>query len=373
MRIALVCPYDLSIPGGVQAHVLALADRLRRGGDEVRVVGPSSTDPARSDDVVAVGRSVGVRFNRSVAPVALDPRAARSTLRALRGLEPDVIHVHEPAVPVVSLAATLRAPRPIVATFHAWSDRDRAYRAARPLLRPTLRRIDRRIAVSPPAARHHAGALGLPVGSFRVVPNGVDTARFRDAAALPELTAHPGPVLLFVGRLEPRKGLEHLLRAHRMLRSDRPDAHLVVVGDGPERQSCERLLGADDRASVTFVGQVQPGALPRYHASADVFVAPALGGESFGIVLLEAMAAGVAVVASDIPGYRSVVDDGRDGVLVPPGRAGSLTGALRGLLADPERRAALVAAGHRTADEHDWSVVAGRIREIYAEVATGGA
>jgi phosphatidyl-myo-inositol alpha-mannosyltransferase len=203
------------------------------------------------------------------------------------------------------------------------------------------------------------------VDRFEVVPNGVEVARF---ARVPERDAagHDGPeTLLFVGRLEPRKGLATLIEAFVRLRSDRPGVRLVVVGEGPERARCEAALPGSLRRDVRFLGRVDDAALVDAYAEADLYVSPALGGESFGIVLLEAMAAGRAVVASDLPGYRSVVSPGRDGLLVPPGDAAALATALAGLLDDPDRRASMIAAGRATAAAHDWPVVARRLRAVY--------
>ena len=366
MRIALVCPYDLSVPGGVQSHVRQVADALRGMGDEVAVLAPGP-----GDDHVGLGRSVGVPFNDSVAPVAMSPVALRRTARALRDLGPDVVHVHEPLVPWVGPAAVRSAPAPVVVTMHAWSDRDRVYRVARPIGRALLRRAAVAIAVSEAAATYHAGALGLPIGTFEVVPNGVDVARFGQAEPLPEIVDAARPTLLFVGRLERRKGLETLVRAFTRVKAERPDLRLYVVGDGPERDRCQALLPARLRADLVFLGRVDTQDLPRFHASCDVYVAPALGGESFGIVLLEAMAAGRPVIASDIPGYRSVARDGVQARLVPPGDVDALVAAIQALLDNPSLRAAMGREGRVTAAAHDWPVIAGRLRELYLTCTTG--
>lgn len=382
MRIALVSPYDLGVPGGVQSHVRHLAAALLASGDdEVVLVGAGERGVRRATAAtggvpaaaaeVTVGATRGVPFNGAVAPIALGPGAAASTVRVLRALAPDVVHVHEPLVPGVGPAAVLGAAAPVVVTLHAWSDADRAYRLVRPLGRQLLARAAAALAVSPAAARYHAGALGVDEGILTVVPNGVDVARF--AAAREQVAAAPAgggpPSLVFVGRLEPRKGVLVLARAYRELLRTHPDAHLTVIGDGPQRDELARELAAVPAGQVELAGRVEGGRLAAALAAADVAVAPALGGESFGIVLLEAMAAGTAVVASSIPGYRGVVTDRADGVLVPPGDATALSGALAGLLDDPDRRASLVAAGTATAARHDWPVVARSVRERYLAVA----
>lgn len=361
----MVSPYDLDVPGGVQSHVLHLAGALREQGQRVTTIAPGGSGSEHVD----VGSSVGIPFNDSVAPVALWPTAATRTVRALRDTAPDVVHVHEPAVPWVSLAASLRSPAPVVGTFHAWSEDDRAYRLARPLLRRAVSHLAARVAVSPAAARYHAGALGLRTTDFTVVPNAVDVARFADAEPFPEVRAG-GPVLLFVGRLERRKGLEQLILAFTMLKTTRPDVRLLVIGDGPERDRCQALLPARLRVDVDFLGRVDQADLPRFYRSADVFVSPALGGESFGIVLLEAMAAGAPVVASDLPGYRSVVEDGVTGRLVARDDPRALAAAVDALLENPALATALSDEARKSVVDYDWPVVARRLREVYAS-ATG--
>jgi phosphatidyl-myo-inositol alpha-mannosyltransferase len=374
VRVALVSPYDLTVPGGVQSHVAHLAGALQRTGDEVVVVGPGEDD-AGGDGVERrfVGGSVRVPFNGSVAPIGLSPATGRRTSRVLRELDPDVIHVHEPVVPWAGLASLRADVAPVVATFHAWSHSHRAYALARPLGRSILARTAAAVAVSDAAAGYHAAALGVPRGRFTVVPNGVDVARFAGAELLEELVADGRPTLLFVGRLERRKGLEPMIRAFTLLEAKRPDLRLLVVGDGPERHRCEQLLPTRLRADVRFLGRVGQDELPRYYASCDLYVSPALGGESFGIVLLEAMAAGTAIVASDIPGYRSVARDEVHGRLVAPGDPRALADAIRALLDDPSRRAAMAAEGRRTVEGYDWPVVAARLRSIYSRVTGPGA
>jgi phosphatidyl-myo-inositol alpha-mannosyltransferase len=362
VKVALVSPYDLTVPGGVQSHVDHLAAALRHAGDEVVVVGPGGDGGTTHR---SVGGSVKVAFNGSVAPIGLSPLTARRTVEVLRELAPDVIHVHEPLVPWAGLASIRAGNAPVVGTFHAWSDTDRAYRLARPLGRAVVRRLGTAVAVSEAAVGYHAGALGVPRSTFTVIPNGVEVARFADAEPFEDLLQDGRPTLLFVGRLEKRKGLEPLIRAFTLLKTEHPDLRLLVVGDGPERGRCEQLLPERLRSDVVFLGRVDQDDLPRYYASCDLYVSPALGGESFGIVLLEAMAAGAPIVASDIPGYRSVARDEVQGRLVPPGDPRALADSIRGLLANASLRAAMGAEGRRTVDEYDWAVVAARLRERY--------
>ncbi len=408
MKVALVCPYDLSLPGGVQSHVRHLAEQLRASGDDVLVIAPGSGPPsgrlrrlpgsgppsgrlrrlpgsgppsgrlrrlpgsAAQDGLVTVGSSFEIPFNGSVAPIPLSPLTVRRALAELQQFRPEVVHVHEPGVPVLSLGVTLWGPTPLVATFHAFSERDLAYRVVSPLVRRAARRLAARLAVSRAAVSYHAGVLGLPAGSFREVPNGVDVERFASASPLDDLIDER-PTLLFVGRLEPRKGVEELLHAFVQLKSRRADLRLLVVGDGPERDRCQALLPSRLHPAVTFFGRVPPDELPGIFASADVLVAPSRGGESFGIVLLEAMAAGLPVVATALPGYASLVRDGVHGRLVPPRDTRALAEAVDTLLANSVLRQAMGAQGRESARHYDWSVVAGLVRRVYTGVVAGAA
>lgn len=372
MKVALVCAYDWTRPGGVRAHVSHLADHLACD-HEVRIFAPASARPGAggsADDkrLVPLGRAVGVPYNRSVAPVALSPLAARRVIRALTEFSPHVVHVHEPLAPMVSMAAAALGPRPVVGTFHAWAPSQRLYRLAAPVARRVAQRLDARIAVSPSAQQFASDGLGLPVGAFRVVPNGVDAASFAAAAPFPDLIDPERPLLLFVGRLEPRKGLDVAIRAFLRLRSLLPRVRLCVVGDGPGRAPAERMIPPSIRPDIRFAGPVSAEDLPRYHASADIFISPATSGESFGIVLLEAMAAGLPVVASDIPGYRTVLKDGEQGRLVPPGDAFTLADTLATLLANPALCRAMAAEGRRTAAGYAWPAVGRRILDVYQAV-----
>lgn len=364
LRIAMVCPYDVDVPGGVQSHALQLAAHLRRGGDEVTIVAPGERSRG---GIVAVSSSMGVPFNASVAPLALDPRALLRVRRTLARLAPDVVHVHEPIVPWVSLAAVARPVAPTMATFHAWSDDGWLYRALGPMAHRLLGRLSLRIAVSEAAAAFHAAALGLSPTDFTVIPNGIDVPRF--AAARPFESLQDAPTLLFVGRLEPRKGLEPLVRAFVRLKTQHPTLRLYVVGDGPERDRCQQLLPTRLRSDVVFLGRVDNDELPRLYASTDLYVSPALGGESFGIVLAEAMAAGATVVASDLPGYRAVVTDGVNGALVPPGDVAALARRIGGLLDNPAAAASLADQAHHDVVRFDWETVAAAVRDCYLRLA----
>lgn len=367
MRIALVCPYDWTRSGGVQSHVAQLATHLSERHDVVvfaphrRGAAPAVSAPA----VVGVGRPVRLPYNRSVAPVAVTPTAAARVLRRLARFSPDVTHVHEPLSPVVSAAAAAFGRHPLVATFHSWSDHDRLYRLVAPFGRRLARRLDVRVAVSPAAQVYAAEALGVPIGSFKVVPNGIDVAQF-DTEPIAALRDPARPLLLFVGRLEPRKGLDVLVRAFLRVRVALPTVRLCVVGEGAQRERCQQMIPGSIRHDALFVGHVDDAEKARYFASADLFIAPNVGGESFGIVLLEAMAAGLPVIASDIPGFRTVMRNGHQGRFVRAGDASALADTILTLLSNYKLRHAMSREGRRHAAEYDWTGIAARLEALYA-------
>lgn len=364
VRVAFACPYAWDDPGGVQVHVRELAGYMVAEGHDVVVLAPVRHRAAEAW-VRAVGRPVDITYNRSNAPI--DPRPwsllrAREELRAFR---PDVVHVHEPFTPSTSMWATLAAEAPVVATFHTGAERSRLYDLAAPLIRRIARRIVVRVAVSPVAERAAAGRIG---GSFEIVPNGADVDRFADAepAALGE-----GTKLLFVGRLDERKGFPTAVAAFGRLAADRPELRLIVVGDGPERSAIDGLP-VDVRARVTMLGAVPNVDLPPFERACDLYLGTSVGGESFGIVLVEAMAAGLPVVASDIPGYDEVVTDGVEGLLVPPRDPAAVAQAAGSILDDPDLAARLSTAGRTRAATFDWRVVGARLEALYRRaVATG--
>ncbi len=365
MRVALACPYAWDAPGGVQTHVRQLAVRLRDLGHRVLVLAPAGSAPSESF-VRAVGRPIRIPYNESVAPVAPTLGARGRVRAALREFRPDVVHAHEPLVPGVGMFAVRATRRPVVGTFHAYADRSALFSAAAPMLRPLWRRLDARIAVSEAAAAFVRARFRE--GGLAVIPNGVDVELFAEAEPAP---LPGGRRILFVNRLDPRKGFRVMVEAFRRLVADRPEALLVVAGDGAER-TVVRDLAIEVRARVVMLGSVAHGDLPPFHAACEVFCAPATGRESFGIVLVEAMAAGLPVVASDIAGYREVVRDGVEGFLVPPREPGAVTEALARILDDPDYGRVLGKAGRERARRYSWDTVAREVEAVYREVTGGG-
>jgi phosphatidylinositol alpha-mannosyltransferase len=360
----MVCPYSLAAPGGVQAHVLGLAQGLRGLGQQVQVLAPAdanNTAESLPEFVTSAGRSIRVPYNGSVAPLAFGPVAVNRARRWMHDHDFDVLHLHEPVSPSLSLIVLALAEVPVVATFHFATSRSRALAAAQGLLQPTMEKITARIAVSPLARRVQVEYLG---GDAVEIPNGVDVShlcRARPLAGYPRA----GGTVGFVGRFsESRKGMPVLLEALRTLIQTRPDLRLLVVGHG-EAEALLRAAGPALASRIRMLGPLGDEGKAAVLASIDVLCVPAVRGESFGIVLTEAMAAGTAVVASDLDAFRRVLDDGNTGVLVPAGSPGALSAALDGLLGDPARRAALAAAGRRRAAMWDWPVVARRVLQVY--------
>lgn len=375
MRVAVVCPYDLSVPGGVQAQVSGLAEALRRAGTSVTVVSPASAtiEGGKAQfSLVGVGRSLSIAANGSRAPVAPGPLAMTRTLRALKRIRPEVVHVHEPLVPGSSLAALLAGPRPIVATFHR-SGCDAVYRAEGLLLRPFTWRIDAAVAVSEAARATARQVLGARLEVAELIPNGIDTSLFPHGRNAGTNGSHDGPHaplrVVFVGRHEERKGLAVLLEAFELLQrrgGGLPAGRLLVVGEGPETKRLRQRFGADD--GIEWLGAVSDAEKARLLGSADVFVAPSLRGESFGVILLEAMAAGAAVIASDLPGYRLAA--GQAARFVTAGDASELAEALALVLGDAGERQRLAGLAGERVGGFSMDVVAERYLQLYARVAS---
>ncbi|MEQ7008694.1 glycosyltransferase family 4 protein [Actinopolymorpha sp. B17G11] len=370
MRVGIVCPYSLDVPGGVQNHVRDLAEVLIEMGHQVSVLAPADDDTPVPAYVVPAGRAVPVPYNGSVARLAFGPLSAARVRRWIRDGEFDVLHIHEPATPSLSLLALWAATGPIVGTFHTAMPRSRVMSAASSILRPALEKISARIAVSEPARATLVQHLG---GEPVVIPNGLFVERF--AAARPRASWRAGGdgTLSFLGRLdEPRKGLAVLLRAFPAIWRERPGVRLLVAGRG-DVDEARGTLPPECRDAVTFLGMVDDPEKAEMFASSDVYVAPQTGGESFGIVLVEAMAAGAPVLASDLDAFRMVVEGGDLGRLFDVGDAPALAREALTLLGDAAERDRLRAAARLAVRRYDWSSVAKEILAVYEMVAEGPA
>ncbi|MDS1271315.1 glycosyltransferase family 4 protein [Lipingzhangella sp. LS1_29] len=366
MRVGLVCPYTWDVPGGVQQHVHDLAQALRGFGHTVSILTPAEDTDGLPGHVVAAGRAIPVPYNGSVARLAFGPRAASRVRRWLRDGAFDVVHVHEPTAPSLSLLACWVAEEPLVATFHTANPRSRAMALSAAALRTAVERVHARIAVSEAARRTLVDHLG---GDAVLIPNGVSVDDYASAAAHPrDRELGDGGTVGFLGRLdEPRKGLPVLIQAFRMLVQHRPELRLLLVGPGDATAALRDLTPAE-RERVVVRGQVTSAEKVDALASMDVFCAPNLGGESFGIVLAEAMAAGAPVVASDIPAFRAVLADGAAGALFPVGNETGLAQAVAALLDAPDRRAELAASALHAVRAYDWSTVAVDVLRVYETV-----
>ncbi|MDT5095799.1 MAG: phosphatidyl-myo-inositol alpha-mannosyltransferase [Mycobacterium sp.] len=368
MRIGMVCPYSFDVSGGVQSHVLQLAEVMRARGHEVSVLAPASPDVPLPDYVVSGGKAVAIPYNGSVARLRFGPATHRRVKKWLADGDFDVLHLHEPNAPSLSMLALMVAEGPIVATFHASTTKSFTLSVFQGILRPFHEKIIGRIAVSDLARRWQIEALGSDAVE---IPNGVDTGKFANA---PVLQGYPrsGKTVLFLGRYdERRKGMDVLLGALPRLVERFPEVQVLIVGPGDEDELREQA-GALSR-HLRFLGHVTDDEKAAALRSADVYCAPNTGGESFGIVLVEAMAAGTPVVASDLDAFRRVLKDGEGGRLVPVDDSGALADALVEVLSDDELRARYTAAGNAAIVRYDWSVVAQQIMRVYETVAAPGA
>ena len=361
MKIGIVNPYSWDVPGGVGFHIRDLALKLRSRGHDVRVLTPSTSDDL-PEWITSAGSSVSIPFNGSVANISIKPKALARTRRWLADNDFDVVHVHEPVVPSVSMAAAMLSSAPLVGTFHAALGRSVSRAIASAPMRLYMERIGVRLAVSEEARRtlieHHGG-------DAVIIPNGVETASFRTAQPLDQWVAtDERPVIVFLGRLdEPRKGLGVFAGAIESVLERVPGARFLIAGrgDAPDIRATVARFGD----SVSFLGGISDEEKESLLAGASIYVAPQTGGESFGIVLVEAMAARTTVVASDIPAFRAVLEDGRAGALFETGSSDSLASALVELLGDRERLDALADAGQRASAQYDWEVVADKVFEVY--------
>ncbi|TWP51824.1 glycosyltransferase family 4 protein [Lentzea tibetensis] len=361
MKVGIVCPYSLDVPGGVQAHVIDLARALISLGHTVDVLAPADDEQQLPSFVTPAGRAVAIRYNGSVARLSFGPVSYARVRRWIAEHDFDVLHLHEPTAPSLAFLALVVADGPIVATFHTSTQRSKMLSAFQGVLQPFLEKITARIAVSALARRVQVEHLG---GDAVEIPNGVDVGFFTGAAPL-EGYPRAGRTVGFVGRFtEPRKGMPVLLEAFRTLAAEMPELRLLVVGRGDSDELLSSA-GTELASRIDLLGQVSDEEKARVLRSVDVYCAPNTGGESFGIILTEAMAAGAAVAASDIDAFRRVLDDGKAGVLFPVGDSAALASGLRELLQDEQRRLDLVENARQRVQSFDWSVVAGQVLRVY--------
>ena len=373
MKIALVSPYDFAYPGGVVAHVSNLGHHLEKLGHTVKILAPAdSPDDLGVDNLIAVGRAIPVPSagSGSVARISLSVWRNREVKSHLRDEAFDVIHLHEPLTPVLPLEVLSASDAVNVGTFHRFDRHGLLYQFAKYPLGHWFKKLDGHIAVSRSAFQYvnkHFSA------DYRIIPNGIDVDFF--SQEVPPFDAFKDGKLniLFVGRLEKRKGLKYLLGAFSRLKWEWPNTRLIVVGPGNPGGECYRLLAEHNVQDVVFVGQVAPEMLRRYYRTADIFCSPAIGQESFGIVLGEAMAAGKPIVATQIEGYADVIQDGVEGILVPPRNDEALAEALQQLIADPALRQEMALRGRQSVEAYRWEHVARQVLECYDEAAANHA
>lgn len=364
MKIAMVSPYDFTWPGGVTVHVSQLARQLGRRGHTVQVLAPHS--PSREcndpDLLVPLGRSVPLPSGGSIARVSLSWWLARRIRALLRRERYDVIHLHEPMAPILPLTVLEYSNSVNIGTFHACHNHQHLYKMSRPVIQRWRRRLHGCIAVSRAAMRYVHQTFP---GDYEIIPNGIDVDHFSQQAA-PWPQYRDGKTnIIFVGRLEKRKGLRYLLEAYGRLKWDLPELRLLVVGPGNPDKDSYHVLSSQNLQDVEFTGRVRYEDLPRYYASADIFCSPATGAESFGIVLLEAMAAGKPVVASDIEGYRGVLRHGCEGLLFQNKSVESLAAQLKTLIADPQQRQEMGRRGRAAVQRYRWQEVARQVEQYY--------
>ncbi len=375
MKIALVSPYDFAFPGGVTNHISALEHHFTQMGHQVKVIAPvSRAVSAFGDRFIPIGKPRPVPAGGSICRVTISPWLSSRIKAVLEAEKFDIVHLHEPLMPMLCTTVLRLSNAATIGTFHAFSARPGydflGYNFGKPfstiLLKRWFRKLDGKIAVSKPAMEFVRRYFP---GYYNIIPNGIDLDHFSpDIPPIDEFS--DGKVnILFVGRLEKRKGANYLLKAYQRVKQEIPDSRLIIVGPGTRlRKKYEKQVMRSGLKDVVFVGYAAYDELPRYYKTADVFCAPATGWESFGIVLLEAMAVGKPVVASDIGGYASIVTHGVDGLLVPPKDEEVLAQALISLMTDESLRQQMGARGRVKALEYSWENIAQKILNYYVRV-----
>lgn len=365
MKIGLVSPYDFASPGGVNDHVRHLARQLSDSGHQTRIFAPSSRADVGFDSArfYRIGTPIAIRANDSVARITLSFHLANRVAAIIEEERFDILHFHEPLMPALPMTMLRMSPTANVGTFHAFARSNVGYFYGRPLLEPYIQHLYGAIAVSEPARAFVTRYF--PQIRARVIPNGVDTTAYRRGVTPIRHLRDDFVNILFVGRLEKRKGLGDLLRAYRFMQSRVPQTRLIIVGDGPLRGRVESYVSRHRLPNVVIAGFVPDSVKPRYYTSADIFCAPATGAESFGVVLLEALATGLPVVATEVPGYMSVLEPGKDSLTVEPKNWRELGASLVVLARDAELRRRLGDYALQKAQRYSWQTVASEVLEVY--------
>ena len=371
MRIAQVSPYDFAHPGGVQRHIASLSRELQNRGHEVTILAPCTRDEPAVDvgnvELRTFGRSVPVPTAGSIARISVSVWHEWRLKSTLENEQFDIVHIHEPLMPMFALTASRFSPSTTIGTFHAYNEgRGRGYMLWKKVLNRGAIRLNGRIAVSEPAKQF---ANRYFKGDYTVIPNGLDVDRFSTPVQKPSVLKDDAINMLFVGRVnEPRKGLRYALGAYSLLKWEYPNLRLIVAGGGiPDRESY-RIMGERSLDDVVFVGPVSDGDLPRYYQNADIFLAPNTGQESFGFIIIEAMASSTPIVASDISGFASVMTNEKEGLMVPPKDEAAMSRAIKQLIENPGLRAQLSIGGRITVDQYRWDRVVDSVLSYYNQV-----
>ena len=371
LRIAQVSPYDFAHPGGVQRHIASLSRELQTRGHELSILAPCTSDDPAVDigdvDLRTFGRSVPIPTAGSVARISFSVWHEWRLKNMLEEEQFDIVHIHEPLMPMFALTASRFSPSTTIGTFHAYNEgRAKGYTIWKKILNRGAIRLNGRIAVSEPAKTF---AKRYFDGDYRVIPNGLDVDKFSKPGPKPSILKNEAINMVFVGRVnEPRKGLRYALGAYSLLKWEYPNLRLIVIGAGiPDRESY-RIMGERSLDDVVFVGPVTDDELPDYYQHADIFLAPNTGKESFGFIIIEAMSASTPIIASDIPGFASVMTDGKEGLMCAPKDESAMAHAIKRLIENPGLRVQLGVDGRATVDQYRWDRVADKVLGYYEEI-----
>lgn len=362
MKIALISPYDYSYSGGVPSHIAQLENHLLKRGHHVKVLAPCSSKPL-DPNVIPIGTPIPVPSGDSIARITLSLTLSRTVKKVLNRYNFDIIHLHEPLTPMLPLFVLENSNSINIGTFHAYHGKPRGYKLFRTILNKWFNKLHGHIAVSKPAQDFVGKCFQA---DYRIIPNGVDTTLFHPGAKPIEALKDGKINILYVGRLEKRKGIKYLLQAYKIVKDQNPMARLILVGPGENlRKRYKKYVKDNNLKDVVFIGCVPNEELPRYYASADIFCAPSTGNESFGIVLLEAMASGKPVIATNIEGYSEVVQDKIQGLLVPPKDAYTLADKINILIKEEALRMYMGFRGEARAAEFSWEKVTQQVLDYY--------